>query len=63
MPLPTDQRYALHLFYTDYFPGTDRWLMTLRLTYADGLPFSARPIVSWSAMSSEHRLIVVRTSA
>ena len=41
MPLPTDQRYALHLFYTDYFPGTDRWLMTLRLTYADGLPFSA----------------------
>lgn len=41
MPLPTDQRYALHLFYTDYFPGTDRWLMALRLTYADGLPFSA----------------------
>lgn len=41
MPLPTDQRYALHLFYTDYFPGSDRWLMTLRLTYADGLPFSA----------------------
>ena len=41
MPLPTDQRYALHLFYTDYFPGSDRWLMALRLTYADGLPFSA----------------------
>ena len=41
MPLPTDQRFAAHLFYTDFFPGSDRWLMTLRLTYADGLPFSA----------------------
>lgn len=41
MPLPTDQRFAAHLFYTDYFPGSDRWLMTLRLSYADGLPFSA----------------------
>ena len=34
MPLPTDQRFAAHLFYTDFFPGSDRWLMTLRLTYA-----------------------------
>ncbi len=41
IPLPTDQRYAVHLFFTDYFPGTDRWKMSLRLTYADGLPFSA----------------------
>ncbi len=40
-PLPTDQRYALNLHFTDYFPGTDRWKMTLRLAYADGLPFGA----------------------
>lgn len=41
IPLPTDQRYAIGLYFTDYFPGSDRWLMNLRLTYADGLPFSA----------------------
>ena len=41
MPLPTDQRWAMNLFFTDYFPGTDRWKMTLRLAFADGLPFSA----------------------
>ncbi len=39
--MPTDQRYAVNLFFTDYFPGTDRWKMSLKLTYADGLPFSA----------------------
>ena len=41
VPMPTDQRYALNLHFTDYFPGTDRWKMTLRLAYADGLPFGA----------------------
>ena len=41
VPLPTDQRYALNLHFTDYFPGTDQWKMTLRLAYADGLPFGA----------------------
>ena len=41
IPMPTDQRYALNFFYTDYFPGTDRWLMNLKLALADGLPFSA----------------------
>ena len=40
-PQPNDQRYALNLHFTDYFPGTDRWKMTLRLAYADGLPFGA----------------------
>ena len=40
IPLPTDQRYALNMFFTDYFPGTDRWKMSLKLAYADGLPFS-----------------------
>ena len=40
-PMPTDQRYAINLHFTDYFPGTDRFKMTLRLAYADGLPFGA----------------------
>ena len=38
--LPTDQRYSVNLFFTDYFPGTDRWKMSLKLAFADGLPFS-----------------------
>lgn len=41
IPLPTDQRFAINLFFTDYFPGTDRWKMSLKLALADGLPFSA----------------------
>ena len=40
-PQPNDQRYAINLHFTDYFPGTDRWKMTLRLAFADGLPFGA----------------------
>ena len=41
IPMPTDQRFALSLNFTDYFPNTERWKMSLKLTYADGLPFSA----------------------
>ena len=41
IPLPTDQRYALNLFFKDFFPGTTRWKMSLKLAIADGLPFSA----------------------
>lgn len=41
IPLPTDQRYAVNLFFTDYFPSTTRWKMSLKLALADGLPFSA----------------------
>lgn len=40
IPLPTDQRYAVNMFFTDYFPGTTRWKMSLKLALADGLPFS-----------------------
>ena len=39
--LPTDQRWGVNLHFTDYFPGTERWKMTLRLAFADGLPFGA----------------------
>jgi len=39
VPLPTDQRYNLSLYFTDYFPGTDRFKMTLKCALAGGLPF------------------------
>jgi len=38
-PRPTDQRYNLSIYFTDYFPGTDRWQMILKGALADGLPF------------------------
>ena len=41
IPLPTDQRYAVNLFFTDYFPGSRKWRMSLKLSFADGLPFAA----------------------
>ena len=41
IPMPTDQRFGLNLFFTDYFPNTERWKMSLKLAYADGLPFAA----------------------
>ena len=39
VPLPTDQRYSFNLYFTDYFPGSDKWRMSLKLAFADGLPF------------------------
>lgn len=39
LPRPTDQRYNLSLYFTDYFPGTTRWRLTLKAAFADGLPF------------------------
>lgn len=39
LPRPTDQRYNLSLHFTDYFPGSDRWMLVLRAALADGLPF------------------------
>ena len=39
VPRPTDQLLNCSLFFSDYFPGTDKWKMTLRGHYAGGLPF------------------------
>ena len=36
IPLPTDQRYAVNLFFTDYFPASRKWRMSLKLALADG---------------------------
>ena len=41
LPMPTDQRWGVNFHFTDYFPGTERWKMTLKLAFADGLPFGA----------------------
>ena len=37
-PRPTDQRVNISFNFSDYFPGTDRWKMGLKLSYANGLP-------------------------
>lgn len=39
IPQPTDQRYNMNFFFSDYFPGTTRWKLTLKASFADGLPF------------------------
>ncbi len=39
IPRPTNSTFCASLYFTDYFPGTDRWKMSLQGTYADGLPF------------------------
>ncbi len=39
LPRPTDQTFNMSIYFTDYFPGTDKWKMNLRGVYADGLPF------------------------
>ena len=39
IPRPTDQLISASLYFTDYFPYTDRWKMSLQGVYADGLPF------------------------
>ena len=38
-PQATDQRYNLNFFFSDFFPGSTRWKMTLKASIADGLPF------------------------
>lgn len=39
IPRPTDQRYNLSLYFTDYFTKNDRWKLSLKGSLADGLPF------------------------
>lgn len=39
IPRPTDQRYRLSLYFTDYFPGSRKWQLNLKGTLAGGLPF------------------------
>lgn len=39
VPRPTDQRLNFSMFFSDYFPNTDRWKVTIQGHYAGGLPF------------------------
>lgn len=41
VPLPTDQRFNLALFYQDYIPSYDRLKMSLRGLWSQGLPNTA----------------------
>jgi hypothetical protein len=39
VPRPTDQLMNVNLLFSDYFPNTDKWKVTVKGHYADGLPF------------------------
>ena len=39
IPQPNDQRWNINFFFSDYFPNTTRWKMTLKAAFAGGLPF------------------------
>ena len=39
VPRPTDQLLNFNILFSDYFPGTDHWKVTMRGHYATGLPF------------------------
>ena len=39
VPRPTDQRLNLSVFFSDYFPNTEDWKVTVKGHYAGGLPF------------------------
>ena len=39
LPRPTDQRYNVSVYFTDYFPGSKKWKLNLKGTFAGGLPF------------------------
>lgn len=39
VPRPTDQRLNLSVFFSDYFPYTEDWKVTVKGHYAGGLPF------------------------
>ncbi len=41
VPLPSDRRYSLALFFTDYFPKFPRLKFNLRGIFSDGLPVTA----------------------
>lgn len=41
IPQPTDQTWSVNMFFSDYFPGTQRWKMNLKACFAGGLPFGA----------------------
>ena len=41
VPRPTDQRYSMALFFTDYFPKFPKLKFSLRGIFSDGLPITS----------------------
>lgn len=41
VPRPTDQRYSVALYFTDFFPKVPKLKFSLRGIFSDGLPFTA----------------------
>ncbi len=41
VPRPNEQRYNISLFFQDYFPNNPKFTMSMKLIWADGLPFGA----------------------
>lgn len=41
VPQPTDQRWNVNMFFSDYFPHTTRWKLFLKACFAGGLPYGA----------------------
>jgi len=39
VPRPNEQRYNISLFFQDYFPNNPKFTMSLKVVWADGLPF------------------------
>lgn len=39
VPRPTDQLFNCAIFFSDYFPNTNKWKVTIQGHYAGGLPF------------------------
>lgn len=59
VPRPTDQRYSIGLFFTDYFPKFPKLKFSLRGVLSDGLPMTPPQVtrdVAWSRMPAYKRL-------
>ena len=39
VPQPTDQTWNVNMFFSDYFPHTTRWKLSLKACFAGGLPY------------------------
>ncbi|MDR0232977.1 MAG: TonB-dependent receptor [Dysgonamonadaceae bacterium] len=48
VPLPTDRRYNISLYFTDHLPKNDRLQMNFKLVCSDGLPF-AKPNLGYES--------------
>ncbi len=64
IPRPSEQRYALSLFFNDYFPKFPKVKVSLKAIWADGLPFSTPKLPKENGMfrTSPYRRIDIGAS-